>query len=196
MIMRKAIVLSLMLCGILSTKLHAQSAGYYSGERNEQSVVASWVYAMNFFFNVPNSHEFAVMYLLDHNITNTPLFVEIGASLGYSYHIMGDNKAHAPYVGIPMGVGFHENIGKYRLNPFFRIEPLIGIYKGKGKDWNDSPYTINDTVFGGVAPELGASLNIGNIVVSLSLPMLWDTSWASYSRCGQMGLNIGVGYHF
>lgn len=136
------------------------------------------------------------------SISQNPLFFfEVGASIAYSYRSEDKQwKLHSPYVGLPLGIGFHRDLSNgMRINPFFRITPFVGKYIGEMKDyWHDGQFTpVNRTVFGGVAPEIGASFNITNhIILTTSISMMWDTSWYSYSRCGQIGLYLGAGYHF
>ena len=189
--MKKLLFTLLVLFSSQHMLTYAQSEN--SDNKNiEQSISYSWVYAMNLLdFNVPNCNEFAISYTLDYNLPNTSLFFEIGASLGYSYHEMNDAKVHAPYIGVPLGIGFHINTGNLRVSPFFRLTPFVTKYLGKN-DYCD----INDTDFGGAAPEIGATFNLRNITLTASIPMFWDTDWMDYSRCGQTGLRIGVGFPF
>ena len=165
----------------------------------ENNLIISGVYAMNLLgFNVPNYGEITLGYYMDINMPNTILYFEVGATLAYSYRYKENNwKLHSPYVGLPLGIGFHINMSNgMRINPFFRLTPLVCKYIGENYYYGKNSYT-NTTCFGGVAPEIGATLNLTNhIVITSSIAMMWDTDWWDYSRCGQIGLNIGAGYRF
>ena len=177
-------------------------------ERNAkttQSIVASYYAPLGC---IVDAHDWKyaggikVDYLFDYNLSNVPLFLGFGGEVGYLLNY--DNQDNyqdtnqSVYLGIPVQFGGVIPFGnKMILKPFIRIAPLVA-FNIDNEKYNGKTEKMTKVAFGGIAPQLGASLNISKLVLSLSYSFYWDSNgfYGAYWRCGEHGFNIGVGYSF
>lgn len=207
--------ITLLLISLFLFSLVPLSAQKRSDKRTESVVVSYYAPVWNVvekYFNWDYAGGIKVDYLLDYNISNTPLFVGFGGEVGYllnhysrenpkeySYEYYQDTF-HTVYLGIPVQFGGAFSFGKnMTLKPFIRLTPLVAYNNEKIKHTRNEVYkTLSKFSFGGIAPQLGASLNISKLVLSLSYSFIWDSYgfYGDYWRCGENGFNIGIGYCF
>lgn len=199
--MRRLVFLILALCFVSLSSLEAQT----NNKSKESSVLLSYYHS---FGNVVySSRDFTngvvLSYLRDYSIPNTPLFFGFGASLGFAhYSYINDYNTkgylNSYYFGIPLTAGFKIALShSLLLKPFFRLMPILEYYNGE----QSGSYVVGKPskfAFGGVAPELGATLCVSRFIVSLSYGFTWDTYSPSigYTRLGEHGIYLGVGYLF
>lgn len=188
----KRILLLLVICIASQAMSFAQTTETKKGGI-ESSFIASYYHAFGNVVSTYNGSTNGVLigYYGDYVIPNTPVFLGFGLAVGFNTYSKASDSFKNRIIGIPLTLGFKANISNIvKLKPFMRFMPMYSGYeldKGGQK-----------SAFGGVVPELGAMVTISHLVLSCSLGFSWDSykdPW-EYSRLGEFGMNIGVGYKF